>query len=318
MIVAVLLIAVLYFVLNPVPNDLIGAQEQTDESKEQPRTKVKTLTEIQEDVDKIAEFPILPKQRETLKELQKQRLNAVQGITPQTIEIPSIGVKAVVQPTGVLENGEMGVPDDPDEVGWFEPGYKVGAKGHSVIAGHVDSTTGPAIFYELENVEVGEQVIVTDADGREMVFEVVEKVSYKTEEAPIREIFGPSSGQLLNLITCTGTFNRDVGSHDQRLVVTTKLVSDSSVLEKDPEAPSEITLNEATNTLSWHAVRDDAIIGYRVYAKDPETGELEKIHTASLFDRKKVIVDGVEGTQYFVSSVDVDLNESEMAEMKNE
>lgn len=318
LVVALLLITSLFFILDPMGDEPIGAEGQTTESKESPRQEVKTLTEIQDDVDKIAEFPILPKQREKLKELQKQRLNAIKGMEPQTIEIPSIGVKATVQPTGVLENGEMGVPDDPDEVGWFEPGYKVGAKGHSVLAGHVDSTTGPAIFYDLKDVEVGEQVIITDSTGREMVFEVTNKVSYKTEEAPIREIFGPSNQQMLNLITCTGTFNRDVGSHDQRLVVTTKLVSDSSVLETEPEAPSNISLNEATSTLSWHAVRDDAIIGYRIYAQDPKTGEMEKIQTVSLFDRKKVVVDGVEGTKYFISSVDVDLNESEPAEMETE
>jgi sortase (surface protein transpeptidase) len=66
----------------------------------------------------------------------------------------------------------MGVPKNVDEVGWFEPGYKAGAKGHAVLAGHVDSLTGPAIFYNLQKVKPGDKVTLTDSEGRKMVFEV--------------------------------------------------------------------------------------------------------------------------------------------------
>lgn len=263
-------------------------------------------------VDKIAEFPILPEQREKLQMLQRERQESIRGMEPSQIEVPSIGVKANIEPTGILDNGEMGVPEDVDQVGWFEPGFKAGAKGNAVLAGHVDSLTGPAVFYELTDVKVGETVVLTDADGRKMVFEVKNLTSYETDEAPIEEIFGSSDKRMINLITCTGDFNRDIGSHEERLVVTAELVSDSSVQEKQPEPPANV-MATAFN-ISWHAVRDDAVIGYRIYEEDIQTGEMKKIDTVSLFDRKKVELETDDAKRYFVTSVDVDLNESEKAE----
>lgn len=309
---AVILCAVLFVILKPLADEPtfeedIAQLELPEAAEPEPAEQLAAG----EDIDKIAEFPIKPEQREKLQELQKQRQASIQGMVPARVTIPSIGVDAAIEATGILENGEMGVPEDIDQVGWFEPGFKVGAKGHAVLAGHVDSYTGPAIFYYLHQVEPGEKVIITDKDGREMVYKIREKTSYVTDEAPIGEIFGPSDGRMINLITCTGTFNRSTGSHEERLVVTAELISDSSVQDKQPEAPSKVTATPFN--LSWHAVRDDAIIGYRIYEEDIETGEMTKIETVSLFDRKKVEIETEPSKRYYVSSVDVDLNESEKA-----
>lgn len=96
-----------------------------------------------------------------------------------------------------------------------------------MLAGHVDSLTGPAVFYQLEKIEIGDQVKLTDASGRQMIFEVKNAASYKTEQAPLEEIFGSSNKRMVNLITCTGQFNRKIGSHEERLVVSAELVYDS-------------------------------------------------------------------------------------------
>lgn len=307
---AVILCGVLFVILKPLADEPtfeedIAHLDLPEVTEEAPAE----LLASGDDIDKIAEFPIKPEQREKLQDLQKQRQQSIQGMVPARVAIPSIGVDAAIEATGILENGEMGVPEDINQVGWFEPGFKVGAKGHAVLAGHVDSYTGPAIFYHLKKVEAGEKVIVTDKDGREMVYEILSKASYPTDEAPIEEIFGPSDSRMINLITCTGTFNRDTGSHEERLVVTAKLISDSSVQDKQPEAPTNVTATPFN--LSWHAVRDEAIIGYRVYEEDIESGEMTKIATVSLFDRKKVEITADDSKRYYVSSVDVDLNESE-------
>lgn len=307
---AVMLCVVLFFILRPLANDAV------EESESQSEVKADSLTTVKEEptVDKIAEFPILPEQREKLESVQRKRQESIKGMAPAQIEIPSIKVKTAIEPTGILENGEMGVPEDVDEVGWFEPGFKVGAKGHAVLAGHVDSLTGPAIFYDLKKVKLGETVTLTDADGRKMVFEVTEITSYETDEAPIEEIFGNSTKRMINLITCTGDFNRKIGSHEERLVVSAELVSDSATEKKIPEPPTDV--KATAFNISWHAVRDDAIIGYRIYEEDRKTGELKKVETVSLFDRKKVELETSPEKRYFVTSVDVDLNESKKAEAK--
>lgn len=299
---ALFLCAVLFFILKPLADE--PASEEAEPAEQQQAAA--------EEVDKIGEFPIHPEQRKKLEMIQRERQKSIQGMVPEQISIPSIGLKAVVQPTGVLDNGEMGVPDDVDEAGWFEPGFKAGAKGHAVLAGHVDSLTGPAIFYELDTMKIGDMIELAGADGRTMTFKVKDISSYETDSAPIEEIFGKSDKRMLNLITCTGDFNRDIGSHEERLVVSAELVSDSSVEEGAPEPPAEVTADSFS--VSWHAVRDDAIIGYRIYEKDLETGEFKRIETVSLFDRKRVEIQKDDTKSYFVSSVDVDLKESERME----
>lgn len=310
--IALLLSAILFFVMKPYEDiPKLSEEEPSSEIASETQTVSADRAEKAVKTDKIAEFPIFPAQREKLQKLQRERQDSIRGMTPARIEIPSIGVDTAIEPTGILDNGEMGVPEDVDQVGWFEPGYKTGSKGHSVLAGHVDSLTGPAVFYELENVKIGETVTITDADGRKMVFEIQKKVSYETDEAPIEEIFGPSDDRMINLITCTGDYNRSIGSHEERLVVTAELISDSALVQKAPEAPTNV---EATSfSLSWHAVRDDAIIGYRVYEEDIETGEIEKIATVSLFDRKNIEIESNANKRYYVTAVDVDLKESEKA-----
>lgn len=309
---AILLCLALFIILKPLAASPNFEEQLEQVKKVEEKETVKKEEVTGNYVDKIAEFPILPEQREKLQMLQRERQESINGMEPLAIDVPSIGVKADIESTGILDNGEMGVPEDVDQVGWFEPGFKVGAKGHAVLAGHVDSLTGPAVFYELDQVKIGETVILTGPDGRKMVFKVTDLTSYETDDAPIEKIFGSSDKRLISLITCTGDYNRDIGSHEERLVVTAELVSDTSVSDKQPEPPENV-IATAFN-VSWHAVRDEAIIGYRIYEEDIQTGEMKKIETVSLFDRKKVDIQPDDSKRYFVTSVDVDLNESKKAE----
>lgn len=146
-----------------------------------------------------------------------------QGIVPSRLQIPAINVDAKVSPSGLLENGEMDVPNDIVSTGWFENGYKPGQPGNSVIAGHVDGKNGPAVFYDIGKLKNGDEILVTGEDGSELVF-VVNKIEiYPFDESPLREIFGFSNGSRLNLITCTGEYNKDGSFYEDRLVVYTTL-----------------------------------------------------------------------------------------------
>ncbi|WP_158541108.1 class F sortase [Sporosarcina sp. BI001-red] len=145
------------------------------------------------------------------------------GIIPVTLEIPAIGVKTDIENVGELENGQMGVPDGVDNVGWFEPGTLPGNSGSSVMAGHIDSLTGPAVFYKLDRLKKGDEVVVRGEDGKSLTFIVTRTEKYPRKDAPIEEIFGFSYGSRLNLITCTGEFNRKAKTHEERLVVYTEL-----------------------------------------------------------------------------------------------
>ncbi|WP_133376077.1 class F sortase [Jeotgalibacillus sp. S-D1] len=156
----------------------------------------------------------------------KKPLETEEHIIPSSLSIPSIGLIAPVNPYGLDDSGAMAVPDNGNEVAWFEPGFKPGQKGNAVLAGHVDSEKAPAVFWDLKALNEGDEIIVSDSDGKTLVFEVVKTEIYERNEAPIQNIFGSSSSRKLNLITCTGYFDRDELNYVDRMVVYTELKSE--------------------------------------------------------------------------------------------
>lgn len=149
-----------------------------------------------------------------------------EGIDPNRIEIPALDIDTSIENVGLLPNGQMDEPSTMEDVAWYEGGYMPGEQGSSVLAGHVDSRTGPAIFFDLHKLEQGDEIILTDEDGEEKVFVVQKSESYDRNNAPLQQIFGYSYRSQLNLITCTGEFNSEAGTHDERLVVYTVLKDD--------------------------------------------------------------------------------------------
>ncbi|WP_394176129.1 class F sortase [Guptibacillus hwajinpoensis] len=149
----------------------------------------------------------------------------VEGIVPERLSIPAINVDAEIEHIGQLPDGQMDVPKDDRNVGWYEPGAKPGEMGNSVLAGHVDNKTGPSVFFHLGDLEQGDIVTISDENGTSYDFEVQKIESYPRKEAPLEKVFGITSQSSLNLITCSGTFNRDAGTHEKRMVVYTTLVT---------------------------------------------------------------------------------------------
>ncbi|SFL89481.1 class F sortase [Salibacterium qingdaonense] len=142
-----------------------------------------------------------------------------QGIIPAAVTIPAISVEAAVNKVGRLPGGKMAEPESVEDVGWYGPGYRPGEQGSAVLAGHVDSKIGPAVFFELKKLKTGDEIIVTGEDGEQETYIVQNQKKYDRSNAPVEEIFGWSYRKQLKLITCTGEFNENAGTHEKRLVV---------------------------------------------------------------------------------------------------
>lgn len=143
---------------------------------------------------------------------------------PTRLNIPAIGVETGIVGVGITSDGAMEAPSAYDQVGWLRTGALPGEVGRAVLAGHVDSRTGPAIFYRLRDLQPGDIVEVTMGSTGELLrFEVRETAQYPETDAPLDRIFGPSDRQELVLITCAGSFDRNRGAYDQRLVVYAEL-----------------------------------------------------------------------------------------------
>lgn len=145
------------------------------------------------------------------------------SIMPSTLRIPRLSVDTDVEHVGYTDDGRMDAPVEWENVAWFQYGFFPGAKGNSVLAGHLDSDTGPAIFANLHEMQPGDEIFVTGEDGEELTFVVTEVESVLAEEAPLDRIFGDSSERNLNLITCEGHFDPTVEDYDNRLIVYTTL-----------------------------------------------------------------------------------------------
>ncbi|QFT90573.1 Sortase family protein [Bacillus sp. THAF10] len=273
--------------------------------KEQ-RTKEETTIASEEQqgaIDLKNEFVQL-KQKEKEQEL---------GIVPANLRIPAIKVEASVMKVGLLDNGQMGVPDNEEDVAWFEPGTKPGNTGNAVLAAHVDSREGPAVFWDLKKMEPGQEVFVTDEDGTELTFVVKRVERYPRDEAPIKEIFGNANSKNLNLITCTGTFDRANGGHEERLVVYTELKEDKvpENIEK-PSSPTNVVVHDGYVT--FHAVREVDIVGYRVY-RAGEDGAFDLVTSISSHQRKSYTDSEARNYTYYVTAINKQGGESEPSEI---
>ena len=144
---------------------------------------------------------------------------------PVRIRIPAIGVSAAVIRLGLNRDGTLQVPADFGVTGWFTGGPAPGETGPAVIAGHIDSRRGPAVFYRLPALRPGDRVAVERADGSTVQFAVESAARYPKVAFPTEAVFGPSPDPLLRLITCGGTFDRSRRSYRDNVVVTARLAS---------------------------------------------------------------------------------------------
>ena len=139
------------------------------------------------------------------------------------MRIPAIGVFAPVIPIGLQKGRTIQVPRDFGKAGWYKPGPDPGETGPAVIVGHVDSKTGPAVFYRLRELRPGQAVLVERADGARLRFLVEQARSYPKAGFPTAAVFGPVPSAALRLVTCTGDFDRARGSYRDNLVVFARL-----------------------------------------------------------------------------------------------
>jgi len=144
---------------------------------------------------------------------------------PSRLIIPKLGIDSNVQRLGVTKSGNMAAPNNFTDVSWYKYGTAPGMTGSAVMAGHVDNALGtPAVFIDLNKLEIGDKVEVVRADGKRLRFEVVDKEIYPYDNSPLKRIFNASDGSYLNLITCQGEWVKEAKSARYRLVIYTKLI----------------------------------------------------------------------------------------------
>jgi sortase (surface protein transpeptidase) len=141
------------------------------------------------------------------------------AVTPVEIRIPAIALAAPLIQLGVQTSGELEVPQDYNQVGWYKYGSIPGQPGPAVFAGHLDSPTAPAIFYRLRELQPGHAVEVTLSDGSTVRFKVTKSASFSQDQFPTDAVYGQTPQPEIRLITCDGLFNDRDHRYSNNLVV---------------------------------------------------------------------------------------------------
>lgn len=149
---------------------------------------------------------------------KSQVLGAAVPKSPVRLIIPTINVNAAIQNVGVNQSGEMEVPNNSIDVGWFKLGPRPGEKGSAVIAGHFDGENGGAgVFTNLYKLKKGDKLYVENSKGITITFLVRESRTYDPGYAD--NVFSSSDSAHLNLVTCDGVWDGAKKSYSRRLVV---------------------------------------------------------------------------------------------------
>jgi hypothetical protein len=144
---------------------------------------------------------------------------AAQVARPVSLTVPLIGVKTNLITLGLAAGGAMQVPSTSTVAGWFTGSPRPGAVGSSIIVGHVDSKSGPGIFFRLPELKNGDDVYVKRSDGTTAEFRVTEVQEYPKDHFPTETVFGPTPDAELRLITCGGTFDSVTGHYLSNIIV---------------------------------------------------------------------------------------------------
>lgn len=150
---------------------------------------------------------------------------APNGVDPDRIRIPAIGVDAAVDDMGLNDDGSIEVPEAFEDTGWWEYSPRPGRVGASAILGHVDSTTGPAVFFRLTELRPGDEIHVDGVDGRTVTFAVRAIEQHPKAQFPSERVFGATPQPSLRLITCGGAFDSNAGSHLDNVIVFADVVA---------------------------------------------------------------------------------------------
>jgi hypothetical protein len=126
---------------------------------------------------------------------------------PVRVDIGAIGVGTDLVTLGRQPDGSMEVPRDYGKAGWYTGGPRPGENGPAVIAGHVDSRTGPAVFYRLKELQRGHDIVVTRADGSRVAFIVSRVETYAKQNLSVDALFGPTAESELRVVTCGGEYD---------------------------------------------------------------------------------------------------------------
>ncbi|WP_030282604.1 class F sortase [Streptomyces catenulae] len=146
---------------------------------------------------------------------------------PTRIRIPQIGVDAPFTPLSLGPTGQLNAPppNNSNLAGWYKDGATPGENGAAIVAGHVDTKTGPAVFLELDSLKKGNTIDITRADKSVATFTVDNVETFSKAQFPSDRVYNDTANPQLRVITCGGAYDKAAKDYTDNVVVFAHLSS---------------------------------------------------------------------------------------------
>jgi sortase (surface protein transpeptidase) len=191
-----------------------GHASREDARLSVPAQEVRLVTPQFSDVAQALELKIPDRPK------RKRRIPVkIQMPNPIRITIPSIGVSAPIIPLGLNSDRTLQVPQSFSVAGWFTKAAEPGEPGPAIIVGHVDSKSGPGVFYRLRALRSGDLIKIDSKGGWTVKYTVTSHLAAPKNHFPTRVVYGRTNKPTLRLITCDGRFNSSTGHYADNYVV---------------------------------------------------------------------------------------------------
>lgn len=141
------------------------------------------------------------------------------GFAPDRLLVETLDVDAPLVTTLVDTDGAFVPPDDPAQLGWWR-GVRPGeGEGSVVVAGHIDSRRfGQGPLARVVELRPGDRAVLTGSGEQSAEYVVRGVQTFPKESFPAADLFGTGGPERLVLVTCGGTFDRELGGWDSNVV----------------------------------------------------------------------------------------------------
>jgi hypothetical protein len=138
---------------------------------------------------------------------------------PVRVRIPAAQVDSTLERLSRTADGAVQLPSRWNVAGWYAEGARPGQAGPAVIVGHVDSTSGPAVFFHLSTLGPGDAIHVDRADRSTITFHVTSVMRVRASRFPTDLVYGPTLQPSLRLLTCGGIFDSATKQYQDNVIV---------------------------------------------------------------------------------------------------
>ena len=185
--------------------------------------KPRATAETVEEAAEVEETEVTPAQRAE---------HVVAADVPRYLSIEKLGiVNARVFSMGINSAGELDVPYNIFDIGWYSQSSKPGSGGVLVMDGHNGGPNVEGVFKHLNQLYTGDLIVVERGDGTKFTYKVVEnnEVPLSAADDYMKTAFtSPVLGtEALTLISCVGEWSQVQQTYLSRQFVRAVLVENN-------------------------------------------------------------------------------------------